>query len=156
MAVICAFKSRQSCPALCNPMGCNLPGSPVHGILQAKILEWLSCPPPGDLPDLGLSLVSLVPPILAGRFFITRATIVMPILLSFLIILNRITPKNQKSKRNIHPKLQWGTGTIAKIWKQSVHQGERNKEELLHVHHRTCIRMKQHQRQQPPWTYGYF
>ena len=30
----------QSCPTLCNPMGCSLPGSSVHGILQARILEW--------------------------------------------------------------------------------------------------------------------
>ena len=27
------------------------PGSFVHGILQARILEWLPCPPPGGLPD---------------------------------------------------------------------------------------------------------
>ena len=31
----------QSCPTLCNPMDCN-PGSPVHGILQARILEWVT------------------------------------------------------------------------------------------------------------------
>ena len=31
----------QSCPILCNPMDCSLPGSSVHGILQAKILEWV-------------------------------------------------------------------------------------------------------------------
>ena len=30
----------QSCPALCSPMDCSLPGSSVHGILQARILEW--------------------------------------------------------------------------------------------------------------------
>ena len=34
----------QSCPALCNPMDCNLPGSSVHGILQARILEWGAMP----------------------------------------------------------------------------------------------------------------
>ena len=28
----------QSCPTLCSPMDCSLPGSPVHGILQARIL----------------------------------------------------------------------------------------------------------------------
>ena len=32
-------KSLQSCPALCNPMDCSPPGSSVHGILQARILE---------------------------------------------------------------------------------------------------------------------
>ena len=30
----------QSCPTLCNPMDCSPPGSSVHGILQARILEW--------------------------------------------------------------------------------------------------------------------
>ena len=32
----------QSCPTLCNPMDCSLPGSSVHGIFQAKILEWVA------------------------------------------------------------------------------------------------------------------
>ena len=32
----------QSCPTLCNPMDCSLPGSSVHGILQARILEWVA------------------------------------------------------------------------------------------------------------------
>ena len=31
----------QSCPTLCNPMDCSPPGSSVHGILQARILEWV-------------------------------------------------------------------------------------------------------------------
>ena len=30
----------QSCPTLRNPMGCSLPGSSVHGIFQARVLEW--------------------------------------------------------------------------------------------------------------------
>ena len=32
----------QSCLTLCDPMGCSLPGSSVHGILQARILEWVA------------------------------------------------------------------------------------------------------------------
>ena len=32
----------QSCPTLCDPMDCSLPGSSVHGILQARILEWVA------------------------------------------------------------------------------------------------------------------
>ena len=32
----------QSCPALCDPMDYSLPGSSVHGILQARILEWVA------------------------------------------------------------------------------------------------------------------
>ena len=32
----------QSYPALCNPVDCTLPGSSLHGILQARILEWVA------------------------------------------------------------------------------------------------------------------
>ena len=34
----------QSCPTLCNPMDCSLPGFSVHGILQAGVLEWVAIP----------------------------------------------------------------------------------------------------------------
>ena len=32
----------QSCPILCDPMDCSLPGSSIHGILQATVLEWVA------------------------------------------------------------------------------------------------------------------
>ena len=32
----------QSCPTLCDPMDCSLPGSSVHGISYARILEWVA------------------------------------------------------------------------------------------------------------------
>ena len=35
-------------------MDCNPPGSSVHGILQAIILEWVAMPPLGDLPGPGI------------------------------------------------------------------------------------------------------
>ena len=35
-------KSLQSCPTLCDPIDCSPPGSSVHGILQARILEWVA------------------------------------------------------------------------------------------------------------------
>ena len=37
-----AAKSLQSCPTLCDPMDCSLPGSSVHGIFQARLLEWVA------------------------------------------------------------------------------------------------------------------
>jgi len=37
-------KSLQSCPTLFDPMDCNLLDSSVHGILQARILEWVAVP----------------------------------------------------------------------------------------------------------------
>ena len=39
---------------LCDPMDCSPPGSSDHGILQARILEWVAFPSPGDLPDPGM------------------------------------------------------------------------------------------------------
>ena len=45
---------------------CSPPGSPVHGISQARILEWVPFPSPGDLPDPGIEPMSLS---LAARFF---------------------------------------------------------------------------------------
>ena len=59
----------QSCPTLRNPMDCSLPGSSVHGIFQARILECVA---------ISLSRGSSQPtdkltsPALAGRFFTTE------------------------------------------------------------------------------------
>ena len=39
-----AFIHTQSCPNLCDPLDYNLPGSSVHGILQASILQWVAMP----------------------------------------------------------------------------------------------------------------
>ena len=70
---VCA-KLLQSCLTLCNYMDCGPPGSSVHGILQAKILEWLSMPfsrgpSPGIEPKR-----SFTSPALAAGFFTTCAT----------------------------------------------------------------------------------
>ena len=53
-AVLCLVT--QPCLTLFDPMDWSLPGSSVHGILQARILEWVAMPPhpPGDLPNLGI------------------------------------------------------------------------------------------------------
>ena len=39
---VCVCSVAQSCPALCDPMDCNPPGSSVHGISPARILEWVA------------------------------------------------------------------------------------------------------------------
>ena len=44
----------QLCLTLCNPMDCSWPGSPVHGVLQARMLEWVAIPFSGDLPNPGV------------------------------------------------------------------------------------------------------
>ena len=43
---MCCAQSLQSCLTLCNPMDYSLPDSSVHGILQARILEWAAMPSP--------------------------------------------------------------------------------------------------------------
>ena len=48
----CMLSHHQLSLTLCDPMDYSLPGSSVHGILQARTLEWLSFPSPGDLPQL--------------------------------------------------------------------------------------------------------
>ena len=56
----------QSCLTLCDPMDCTPPGSSVHGILQARMLEWVAMPSPrGSCQPRDQSRVSLA----AGRFF---------------------------------------------------------------------------------------
>ena len=44
----------QSCPTVCDPLDCSPPGSSVHGILQARILDGFPFPSPGDLPAPGM------------------------------------------------------------------------------------------------------
>ena len=44
----------QSCPTVWHPVDCSPPGSSVHGILQARILEWVAFPSPRDLPNIGI------------------------------------------------------------------------------------------------------
>ena len=39
--IVCVCSIAQSCPTLCNPMDCGLPDSSVHGMSQARILEWV-------------------------------------------------------------------------------------------------------------------
>ena len=56
----------QSCLTPCDPMDCNPPGSSVHGILQAGILEWVALPSSrGSSQPKDRTAVSRI----AGRFF---------------------------------------------------------------------------------------
>ena len=59
---------------LCSPVDGGLPSSSVHGILQARILEWDAISFSRDLPDPGIKSESLVSPELAGGFFTTNGT----------------------------------------------------------------------------------
>ena len=47
----------QSCPDLCDPKDCSLPSSSVHGIIHARILEWVAVPfSRGIFPTQGSNL----------------------------------------------------------------------------------------------------
>ena len=70
---LCA-KSLQLCPTICDSKDYSPPGSSFHGILWARILEWVSIPFFRDLPHPGIKRMSLVSPALPGGFFITSAT----------------------------------------------------------------------------------
>ena len=48
LGVLCLVT--QLCRTLCDPMDCSLPGSSIHGILQARILEWVAMPSSGNFP----------------------------------------------------------------------------------------------------------
>ena len=60
----------QSCPTLCNPMDCSSLGSSVHGILQARTLEWVAIPLSRSSWPRNQTEVSCI----AGRLFIIQAT----------------------------------------------------------------------------------
>ena len=100
MCIVCvcacsvAFESSQS-------LNCSPPGSSVHGISQARILEQVAFPPPGVLPDPGIKPASLVSPALTGRFF----TIVPPgkpqVKMVFLYYVTFITIKKKGVLKNI-------------------------------------------------------
>ena len=51
-------KSLQSCPTFCDPMDYSPKGSFVHGILQARILEWVAMPSSRGCSDPGIGPVS--------------------------------------------------------------------------------------------------
>ena len=65
----------QSCPTLCDPMYHSLSDSSVHGILEARILDWVFMLfSRGGDPNPGIEPVSLMSPALAGGFFPISAT----------------------------------------------------------------------------------
>ena len=64
----------QSCPTLCDPVDCSLPGFSVHGILQARVLERVAMPSSRGSSQYRDQTASLVSPALAGGFFTTGAT----------------------------------------------------------------------------------
>ena len=64
----------QVCLTLCDSMDRSPPGSSVHGILPARMLEWVAMPSSRGSARLWDRMVSLISPALAGRFFTASST----------------------------------------------------------------------------------
>ena len=60
----CMCFSHQSCLTLCDPMDCSPLGFSVHGIFQARILEWVAIPCSKGIPDPGTEPLSPMSPAL--------------------------------------------------------------------------------------------
>ena len=70
-----AAKLLQLCVTLCDPMDCSLPGSSVHRILKARIVEWVAVPSSrGSSLPRDQTHISYMSPAFAGKFFTTSAT----------------------------------------------------------------------------------
>ena len=77
----------QSCLILCNPMDCSPPGSFVHGIFQARILEWVAFPSPGDRRSSQLRVWTHVSSIAGWLFTINQNLHFNEILRRFVLTL---------------------------------------------------------------------
>ena len=83
-----AYIVAQLCLTLCNPMDCSLSGSSVHGILQARILEWVAMPSSrGSSQPKDQTQVSRIP----CRFFTIWATGKPIYMLLLLLLLSRFS-----------------------------------------------------------------
>ena len=85
------------------PQDYSPPGCSVHGILQARILEWVAMPSSGGSSDPGIEPVFLMSPALAGRFSTTSSTWVTPLSLELYLI--------SKLKKIFFP-IKWNTFLI--------------------------------------------
>ena len=70
-------KLLQLCPTVCDPVDCSHQAPLSVGFSRQKYWSGLPCPPPGDLPNIGIRYLSLVSPALAGRFFATALSCVV-------------------------------------------------------------------------------
>ena len=66
---VCACQVVSVCLTLCDPMDSSPPGSSAPS--KQEYWNWLPCPPPGDLLNLGIEPATLESPALAGGFFTT-------------------------------------------------------------------------------------
>ena len=99
----------QACPTLCNPTDCNPPDSSVHGILQARILEWIAIPFSGvSSQPRDWTRVSCI----ASRFFTSEPPGKPIILYTWWL---KPSLFNDKSMLLLFPQLCLGLSLVAQI-----------------------------------------
>ena len=116
-------EAAQSCLTLCNPMDCSLPGSSIHGIFQARILEWVAISfSRGAFRPRDWTQVSHI----VGRCFTVWATREAPM---------RKTHENPAAyNKHCLSKTHFWTSSAARDWELPVHFFFFN-----HKEHSTCI-----------------
>ena len=106
----------QSCPTLCNPVDCSLPGSSVHGIFQAIVLEWVAISFSRKSANHSIILKLPFPPLKSGM------------------------PRPPLSCRNPFPKVYQMYQTVESTWNKKNHNSD-NKDRFyctwMHVRHNT-------------------
>ena len=121
----------QLCLTPCYPMGSSLPGSSIHGILQARIMEWAAMPSSRGSPHPEIEPTS---PALAGGFFTTPppgkplVVIVIAIVLLRLcmFIVNRCCSSDRAMlpfpgmRSSLPPSSQWDILLLFSVWKDRV------------------------------------
>ena len=117
---MCA-KLLELCLTLCNPMDCSLSGSPIHGILQVRILEWVAMSSSRALPDSGIEPASLMSLASADGFFTTSATWDAMCLCSFcptgavplhFFLGSQRSPTERKDETLLKGKKKWAPKTM--------------------------------------------
>ena len=96
---VCVCVSAQSCPTLYYPMDYSLTGSSIHGILQARILEWVAMPSSRDPPDPGIQPLSPASPSLTDCLLLSHLG--SPYIRYVLIFPNTSFPKRDFLGRRV-------------------------------------------------------
>ena len=111
----------QSCPTLCNPMDCGLPGSPIHGIFQARILCWvaISFSRRSSWPRNWTQVSRIL-----GRCFTIWATREALLLRSAL----QSWGKEMEPRQNVLASFSWGDGdesSVTLMWLEMQEENQR-------------------------------
>ena len=113
-AAAAAAKSLQSCPTLCDPIDGSPPGSSIHGIFQARVLEWGAIAFSGSSPWEGDKYLSGLCPLL-----LTPSLDVAPMSSSCKVFLGTYSQFLYLIHFGPVPRFVLGTGVRDAMWKNS-------------------------------------